>query len=96
VIVTFSPSQQIRVRGDVLFQVVDEEAVLLDLKTERYLGLDAIGTRMWLVLTTAPSIESACGALLAEFEVDDSRLRMDVGEFVQTLVEYGLVEVTGP
>ena len=32
---------------DVLFRMVGEEAALLNLKSELYLGLDPVGTRIW-------------------------------------------------
>ena len=71
---------------------VGEESVLLDLKTERYLGLDDVSARFWDLLTSGGSIQSAYETLLNEFEVDPDRLRKDVDDFVQELGELGLVE----
>ena len=48
---TVSFTDRVRVTPDVLFRVMGEEAVLVNLTTERYLGLDPVGTRMWSVLT---------------------------------------------
>jgi hypothetical protein len=75
---------------------VGEESVLLDLKTERYLGLDEVSARFWDLLTSGGSIQSAYETLLAEFEVDPERLRNDLDDFVQELVEFGLVEQSRP
>lgn len=71
---------------------VGEESVLLDLKTERYLGLDDVSARFWDVLTSEGSIQSAYETLLAEFDVDPERLRNDLDDFVQELFQFGLVE----
>jgi hypothetical protein len=71
---------------------VGEESVLLDLKTERYLGLDDVSARFWDLLTSGGSIQLAYETLLNEFEVDPERLRKDVDDFVQELSELGLVE----
>ena len=79
---------------DVMFRTVGEEAVLLNLKTELYLGLDPVGTRMWDALTKSPSIEAAYDALLAEYEVEPGQLRADLEEFLGKLVEQGLIEVS--
>ena len=38
---------------------VGEESVLLDLKTERYLGLDDVSARFWDLLTSGGSIQLA-------------------------------------
>jgi hypothetical protein len=77
---------------DVMIRKVGEESVLLDLKTERYLGLDDVSARFWDLLTSGGSIQSAYDTLLAEFEVDPDRLRNDLDDFIQELVQFGLVE----
>ena len=71
---------------------VGEESVLLDLKTERYLGLDDVSARFWDLLTSGGSMQSAYDTLLEEFEVDPERLRTDLDDFVQELVQLGLVQ----
>ncbi len=79
--------------SDVLVSEVGGESVFLNLKSERYFGLDEIGTRMWTLLTENQSIQAAYDAMLAEYDVDAARLRTDVDELVQKLLEHGLVEV---
>ncbi len=86
----------ISVSPDVMIRKVGEESVLLDLKTERYLGLDDVSARFWDLLTSGGSIQSAYETLLAEFEVDPERLRNDLDDFVQELVQLGLVEQSQP
>ena len=86
----------ISVSPDVMIRKVGEESVLLDLKTERYLGLDDVSARFWDLLTSGGSIQSAYETLLAEFEVDPERLRNDLDDFVQELVQFGLVEQSQP
>ena len=43
----------------VLYKEVGKEAVLLDLETETYFGLNSAGARRWKLLTTAPSVREA-------------------------------------
>ncbi len=76
-------SSQISASADVMVRFVGDEAVLLDLKTERYLGLDSVSARIWQVLTGGGSVQSAYETLLAEFDVAPERLRADLEEFVQ-------------
>jgi len=92
---SLSSSAGVSVPADVLVNVIDGQAVLLNLKTERYFGLDEVGTEMWRVLTSSDSIEAACATLLAEYEVEPERLRADVFELAQKLIENGLLEVRG-
>lgn len=86
-------SQKVAVTTDTLINVIGDEAVLLNLKNESYYGLDEIGTRMWQVLTTHPSIQSAYDALLAEYEVAPETLRADLVELLSKLMEQGLIEI---
>lgn len=83
--------QQVAVEPDVMIRNVGQEAVILDLKTERYLGLDEIGRRMWTVLVQSPSIEAAYAVLLDTYAVDAEQLADDLREFVNRLVEERLV-----
>src|ERR1051326_2721894 len=85
-------SSRITVASGVLFRLVGEEAVLLNLNTEVYLGLDAVGTRMWKALVEASSIEAAYDGLLGEDEVKSARLYKELDEFVGKLLEQGLIE----
>ena len=86
-------SERVTIAPDVLFRLVGDEAVLLNLTTELYLGLDLVGARMWTVLNDAPSIQAAYDALLQEYEVEPDRLRQDIDELLGQLLEQGLIEV---
>jgi hypothetical protein len=86
-------SSRLAVPADVLINVIDGQAVLLNLKTERYFGLDEVGTTMWQRLTTADSLEAAYATLLSEYEVEPERLRADLSDFADRLIQNGLLEV---
>lgn len=86
-------SKRAAVPPDVLVQQLQLEAVLLNINTGRYYGLDEVGTRMWTLLTTSDSIESAYSSLSREFEVDPDQLQNDLQNFVARLTEEGLLEV---
>jgi len=86
-------SSRLKVLPDVRFRMVGEEGVVLQLGTERYLGMDAIGVRMWTLLTASRSIQDAYDALIQEFEVEADRLRVDLAEFIDELIAQQLVEV---
>lgn len=77
----------------VLVRILDSESVLLNLETEQYFGLDETGTRMWQLVTTLPSIDSAYRELLAEFDVEPELLRTNLTELLGRLVENGLLLV---
>jgi hypothetical protein len=85
-------SERIKVAPEVLFRVVGEEGVLVNLTTERYLGLDPVGTRMWNVLGRASSVQAAYDELLQEYDVEPERLRADLEEFIDQLLGQNLIE----
>lgn len=78
---------------DVLISGVDRESVLLNLDSERYFGLDEIGTRMFSLLTSSSSVQAAYETLLQEFDVDAELLRHDLLSLADKLVAQGLAEV---
>ena len=51
-------SSRVTTSPDVLLRIIGDEAVILNLKSELYLGLDPIGTRIWTVLQGSPSIQA--------------------------------------
>lgn len=85
---------RVSVPPDILISEVGGESVLLNLKSERYFGLDNMGTQMWKTLIASDSIQAAYETLLAEYDVEASRLREDLDELIRQLREQGLVEVS--
>ncbi len=88
-------SERLRVAPNVLFRLVGEEGVLLNLNTTRYLGLNSVGTRMWNALAGASSIQAAYEELLCEYDVEPGRLHADLEEFIDQLFGQELIHV-GP
>jgi hypothetical protein len=78
---------------DVMFKMVGDEIVMLNLNTELYLGCDAVGTRMWAALTGSDSIQAAYELLLTEFDVEAGELGRDLEVFIGKLLEQGLIEI---
>jgi Coenzyme PQQ synthesis protein D (PqqD) len=91
--VKFSFSDRVEVPKDVLVRFVEKETVLLNLDTECYYGLDETGTRMWQVVTAAPSIEEAYAELLSEFDVEAELLRQHFSDLLERLADLGLLRV---
>jgi hypothetical protein len=81
------------VPADVLVQELQGESVLLNLSSGRYFGLNKVGTRIWKACTTSASLQEASDALVSEYDVDPERLRHDLQELVEKLVENGLLAV---
>ena len=84
---------QVQCSGEVLVQEVGGEAVLLDLASERYFGLDPIGTRIWQLLADAPALAQVHATLCGEFDAEPNRIETDLLALVRQLADAGLVEI---
>ena len=87
-------SSRVTTAPHVMIRVIGDEAVILNLKSELYLGLNPVGTRMWTVLHEAPSIEAAYDSLICEYEVAPERLRQDLDDLLDQLLGQGLIQLT--
>jgi hypothetical protein len=84
-------SQKILLQEDTLLREVKDEAVLLNLSTESYYTLNAVGARMLQTLTNSASIEQAYRTLLSDYDADNAVLKTDLQELIEQLLEHGLV-----
>ena len=87
-------SERVKIPDDVLISKLQEESVILNLDSERYYGLDDVGTRILSVLTTSDSIEAAYQTLINEYNVDARALRQDLLELVENLLTHGLLQIS--
>lgn len=88
-----SLAARVSIPDDVLFQDLDGEAVLLNLQSGKYFGLDPIGTRIWNLLAEHGTLAVAFQAILAEYDVDADRLRSDFLALVDQLASNGLIQL---
>lgn len=86
-------SSRVIVDPEVLFRVVGDETVLLNLKTETYLGLNDTGTTIWKALAEGATIQAACDAVVEAFEVSAEEAKTDVRELVDVLIEQRLIDI---
>jgi hypothetical protein len=90
---SISLTDRVKVPDDVMISGLQDESVLLNLDSERYYGLDDVGTRMFSVLTTSDSVQTAWERLKKEYDVDHEVLRRDLISLIDSLLEQGLIEV---
>jgi hypothetical protein len=90
---SISFSDRVKIPDDVLISKLQEESVILNLDSERYYGLDDVGTRFLSVLTTSDSIEAAYQRLVSEYDVDRQLLRNDLLELIENLAAQGIISI---
>ncbi len=76
----------------VLFtELPDGDAVLLDLQTEAYFGLNALAKEVWNVLASQGDLPGLVDRIESESGERRDTIRADIGELIDDLVERGLV-----
>lgn len=75
---------------DVVFRELDGEAVILNLETGIYFGLDDVGTRMWQLIAEHGSLRHVVEVLREEYEADDAALERDLLALATDLCAKGL------
>ena len=84
-----------RTNPGVVFQKLDEGAVLFAPATELYFGLNDVGAMIWELLPRASTPDDVYAALHATFpDVDRDIIRADVDELLARLLAEGLIERT--
>jgi len=77
-----------------LFRVVDDEALILDLDVGEYYGLNAVATRVWDLLGNGEPFESVIEVLLDEFDVAAEQVTADLEQLTSELLAARLLVET--
>ena len=93
---TLPPTLQSRVhvKEDVLYQELQEEAVLLNLKTGVYFGLDPVGTRVWQLLEEHSVLTKILEVMISEYDVPEERCAEDLMTLIANMEQHGLVTLS--
>ena len=83
----------ITIPDDVLFRELDGEAVVLNLESGVYFGLNPVATRMWQLIAEQHSLVTVLNTLATEYEADQTVLEADLLELGRQLCANGLVRV---
>jgi hypothetical protein len=77
-----------------LFRDLGGEAVILDLDSGTYFGLNAVGTRIWQLIEEQGRLDAVFDRLCLEYDAAPERLESDLLELVSRLAEARLGELT--
>jgi len=85
---------KINQQKEILYQDIEDELIILNIKEENYLGLDKVGTNLWNILLNSSSIKHAYDQMLEEYEVEPEILKNDLNNFINELEKNGLVTIS--
>ena len=89
-----SLEDSITINQDVVFRELDGEAVILNLATGIYFGLNEVGTRIWNLIHQHGSLQQVFETMREEYEVAQEVLERDLRQLVGLLWAKGLVDVS--
>ena len=87
-------ASRVRVNDDVLFQELQGEAVVLNLKSGFYFGLDPVVTRIWQLFAAHELLSEIAQTIVAEYDVTEDRSAADLLALVTDLERNGLITVS--
>jgi hypothetical protein len=80
-----------RISPNVAWQVVDGEAIVVDLASGKTIGLNATGTFLWSRLDGTRDPEALAAALVVEFEVPNDVAASHTYEFLSDMKTRALI-----
>jgi hypothetical protein len=83
----------ITVSADQVSSQLGEEAVILNVKTGVYYGLNEVGARIWSLIQEPVRFDAIVQTLLEEYDVEASQCEDDVRTLLQELMAAKLIEV---
>ena len=79
------------VSRDAVSAVLDDGAVVLNMRTRRYFSLNETGTVIWRLLETGATIPDVVAALVASYEVDEASAEAELLRLLDELASAQLV-----
>ena len=78
---------------DAIFRDLNGEAVVLDLASGAYFGLNQVGTRIWQLIEQDGRLKSVLAGLGEEYDATPQQLERDLLDLVTRLAQAGLGEI---
>ncbi len=76
--------------------MVGEELVMMSAERGAYLGLSAVGARIWELIEKPREADDICARLTEEFDVQPDICRAEVMEFLEDLAKNGAIQLDPP
>ena len=89
----FSQYRDIAMRRDeIIWRIVDNEALLLDTDSGNYFCLSESGTKIWNLLEENKSVDEIARIFANEYQIDVETAKSDILQFIEQLQENKIIE----
>ena len=79
-------------KPNLLFNVIDDEVVMLSIENSEYYGMEKVGSRIWELLEKPLSFGELVEYLMDEYDITKEKCIEDSVSFLEDLVEKKLIE----
>ncbi len=86
---------RIRQGHDLVWREVEDDVIVLDVRSSCYLGVEGSGVLLWRALAEGATRARLRELLVGAFDVDEAVASRDVDTFVDALLARGLLERLG-
>ena len=86
-----TPDTVLQRKGDLLFNEIDGEVVMLSIENSEYYGMDKVGSRIWELLENPMSFKEIVARLRDEYEVTEEQCVSDTLAFLNKLQDKKLI-----
>jgi len=77
---------------DIIWRVVDDEALILNTSNGYYFSMNGTATEAWCLLTEGKSIDEVARVIAERYEIDLTSAKADVEALLQELKKEQIVE----
>ncbi|OFW59071.1 MAG: hypothetical protein A2W01_04245 [Candidatus Solincola sediminis] len=89
------PESRLRRTPGIAWRIVDEEAILVNVRQDEVIHLDKVASFIWSKMDGAASLERIAEAMIEEFDVELSIALEDITGFAERLLKQGAAEIAG-
>ncbi len=90
------PDTTLRQGQDHVATSIGDETAVMSIKRGRYYAVGSVAERIWQILEAPVSPREITERLLEEYDIAPEQCESEVGEFLNELIEEGLVEEPRP
>jgi hypothetical protein len=80
-------------KEEILSSDMDGETVMMSVENSEYYSLSPVGTRIWEIVEKEISYKDLISQLMSEYSVDIETCKSDTEEFINELINKGLIEL---
>lgn len=82
------------IKGDeVVSSIMDNETIMMSIENGEYYGINPVGSQIWEQIKTPRKVADICKIMCREFNVEPEQCRRDVVNFLNQMVEKGIIAI---